>query len=96
MAARRGGRLSFRHQMEVWQETDRTLREMEETAGELAAEREDAEREEAEQRAWVRGQVESMVESGWTREELAEIGIGDEVLGQVGMLDDPRLSREPE
>jgi hypothetical protein len=95
LAVRRGGALSFRDQMAVWQETHRTLREMEETARELAAEREDAEREVAEQTAWVRGQVESMLESGWSREELAEIGIGDEVLTQVGLLDDPRLRAEP-
>lgn len=95
LAARRDGKLSFRDQMAVWQETHRTLREMEETARELVAEREEAEREVAEQTAWVRGQVEAMLESGWSREELAEIGIADEVLGQVGMLDDPRLRAEP-
>ncbi len=95
LAARRGGRLSFRDQMAVWQETHRTLREMEEAARELAAEGEEAEREVAEQTAWVRGRVESMVDSGWTREELAGIGIGDELLAQVGLLDDPRLRPGP-
>jgi hypothetical protein len=95
LAVRRAGTLSFRDQMAVWHETHRTLREMEETALELAAEHEEAEREVEEQKAWVRGQVESMVESGWTREELADIGIGDEVLAQAGMLDDPRLRAEP-
>jgi hypothetical protein len=95
VAVRRAGRLSFRDQMAVWQETHRTLREMEETARELAAEHEEAEREVEEQKAWVRGQVESMLDSGWTREELADIGIGDEVLAQVGLLDDPRLRAEP-
>ncbi len=96
LAVRRAGTLSFRDQMAVWQETHRTLREMEETARELVAEREEAEREIAEQTAWVRGQVEAMLGSGWSREELAEIGIGDEVLAQVGLLDDPRLRAEPE
>jgi hypothetical protein len=84
----------FRDQMAVWEEVHRTLREMEETARELVAEREEAEREIAEQTAWVRGQVEAMLGSGWSREELAEIGIGDEVLAQVGLLDDPRLRAE--
>lgn len=94
--ARRGGALSFRDQMAVWQETQRTLREMEETARELTAERKEAEREVAEHTAWVRGQVESMLDAGWTRAELAGIGIADEVLAQVGMLDDPRLRGEPD
>ncbi len=94
LAARRGGKLLFRDQMAVWEEVHRTLREMEETARELVAEREEAEREIAEQTAWVRGQVEAMLGSGWSREELAEIGIGDEVLAQVGLLDDPRLRAE--
>lgn len=91
VAARRGGKVSFRDQMAVWQEVHRTLREMEETARELDEQREVAEREVAEQTAWVRREVESMLDSGWSRGELAEIGIGDEVLAQVGMLDDPRL-----
>ncbi len=95
-AVLRDGQLSFRDQMAVWQETHRTLREMEETARELVAERGDAEREAAEQTAWVRGQVESMLDAGWARAELADIGIADEVLAQVGMLDDPRLHGEPD
>ena len=95
LAVRRGGRLSFRDQMAVWEETHRTLREMEATARELVAQREEAEREVAEQSAWVRGQVECMLDAGWTRAELADIGIADEVLAQVGMLDDPRLRGEP-
>jgi hypothetical protein len=94
-AARRGGALSFRDQMAVWQETYRTLRELEETARELAAHGDEAEREAAEQTAWVRGQVERMLDAGWTREELADIGIADELLAQVGMADDPRLRGEP-
>lgn len=95
LAARRAGTASFRDQMAVWQETHRTLREMEETARELAAEHEEAEREVAEQTAWVRGQVESMLDSGWARDELADIGITGEVLAQLGLLDDPRLRGEP-
>lgn len=88
---RRDGAASFRDQMEVWEETRRTLREMASAARELTAEREAAEREVAEQTAWVRGQVDAMLGSGWTREELRDIGIADEVLEQVGLLDDPRL-----
>ena len=95
LTARRGGGLSFRDQMAVWEEVHRTLREMEESARELVAERAEAEREVAEQTAWVRGQVAAMLDAGWSREELAEIGIGDEVLAQVGLLDDPRLRAEP-
>ncbi|MEW5929531.1 MAG: hypothetical protein AB1941_18910 [Gemmatimonadota bacterium] len=93
MAARRSS-LSFRDQMAIWEETHRTLLEMEEAAAALAEERVEAEREVAEQTAWVRAQVEGMLESGWTREELRDIGIADEVLAQIGLLDDPRL-REP-
>jgi hypothetical protein len=92
--ARRGG-ASFRDQMEVWEETRRTLREMERAARELAAEREDSTREVAEQTAWVRAQVESLLDAGWTREELAGIGIGNELLELVGLRGDPRLE-EPE
>ncbi|MET0398216.1 MAG: hypothetical protein ABW277_15550 [Longimicrobiaceae bacterium] len=95
-AVLRGGQISFRDQMAVWQETHRTLREMEETARELAVEREEGEREVAEQTAWVRAQVESMLDAGWARGELAEIGIADEVLALVGMLDDPRLRGGPD
>jgi len=94
-AVLRSGQLSFRDQMAVWQETRSTLREMEVTAGELAAEQEEAEREVAAQTAWVRGQVESMLDAGWARGELAEIGIADELLAHVGMADDPRLRGEP-
>jgi len=91
VAVRRGAGLSFRDHMAVWEETCRTLREMETTARELAAHDDEAEREAAEQTAWVRGQVESMLDAGWTRDELADIGIADELLAQVGMLHDPRL-----
>lgn len=91
LAVRRGGGLSFRDQMAVWQETHLTLHEMEASARELAAERAEAEREVAEQTAWVRGQVESMLDAGWGRGELRDIGIGDEVLAQLGLRNDPRL-----
>jgi hypothetical protein len=91
LAARRGGAASFRDQMAIWEETRRTLAEMEESARALAVESAEAERDAAEQTAWVRAQVESMLDSGWTREELAGIGIGDDLLAQVGLRDDPRL-----
>lgn len=89
--AQGGGAGAFRDQMEVWEETRRTLREMQRAARETTGERAEAEREAAEQTAWVRGQVDAMVRSGWTREELRDIGIADEVLEQLGLLDDPRL-----
>lgn len=95
VAVRRGAGLSFRDHMAVWQETTRTLREMEATARELAAHGDEAEREAAEQTAWVRDQVERMLDAGWTREELADIGIADELLAHVGMADDPRLRGDP-
>lgn len=39
----------------------------------------------AEEQAWVRAQVRQMLGSGWTRDEMADIGIRDALLRELGL-----------
>ena len=41
------------------------------------------------QQAWFREQVKAMLDQGWGRTELADIGFGDAFLAELGMQDAP-------
>lgn len=41
--------------------------------------------EAAEERAWYRAQVRQMLGAGWTRAELADIGISDRLMAELGL-----------
>lgn len=54
--------------------------------------RRDEKRREAERErddAWMRDEIASMLANGWTREELAEVGIGEELLASLGLAEAP-------
>lgn len=86
---RRTGTVAFRDQVAVWRETSRTLREMEELERELREEDEGLAAELARETEWARGQVAAMIEAGWTRAELADVGVGDDELERLGLFREP-------
>ncbi|HEX6037967.1 hypothetical protein [Longimicrobium sp.] len=47
--------------------------------------------DDAEMRAWMVGEVLGMITAGWTRRELAEVGIGPDLLRELGLDDHPAL-----
>lgn len=57
----------------------------------LRREQEMLREETALQDAWFRDQALDMLNQGWSRAELAEIGFGEEFLGGLGLLDHPAL-----
>jgi hypothetical protein len=57
----------------------------------LRREQEMLREETALQDAWFREQALDMLNQGWSRSELAEIGFGEELLTELGLLDHPAL-----
>lgn len=57
----------------------------------LRREQERLREETALQDVWFREQALDMLNQGWSRAELAEIGFGEEFLAELGLLDHPAL-----
>lgn len=91
MHARRQRRTRTREQVEFAAEQERSTQELGAYITALRHEQEMLRAESALQQDWFRNQVVSMLDQGWTREELAEIGFGAEFLADLGLLDHPAL-----
>ena len=72
-------------------EQDRGTRELAAYITALRTEQDELRQEVALQDAWFGEQVLGMLEQGWSRAELAEIGFGDEFLARLGLQDHPGL-----
>lgn len=70
-------------------EQERGTRELASYVAALRREQEMLREETVLQDAWFRAQVLDMLDQGWTRDELAEIGFGAEFLEELGLLDHP-------
>lgn len=92
--SRRRGR-PLHDQSAIDQERARSTRELEAYVTGLRREQETLRAEADLQQAWFREQVLAMVNQGWSREELAEIGFRPEFLADLGLADHPGLPLPP-
>lgn len=90
---RRRTAASTREQAEFAAEQERGTQELAAYITGLRREQEMLRAEAALQQEWFRDQVLGMLDQGWGREELAEIGFGEEFLADLGLLDAPGLQR---
>lgn len=90
---RRGANARSQEQVEFEREQERGTQELAAYITALRREQETLRAEAALQQEWFREQALSMLEQGWSRQELAEIGFGDEFLADLGLLDAP--GRQP-
>lgn len=77
--------------VEFQAEQDRGTRELAAYIKALRNEQDELRQEVALQDAWFGEQVLGMLEQGWSRADLAEIGFGDEFLARLGLQDHPGL-----
>ncbi len=84
-----------REQTEFAVEQERGTQELAAYITGLRREQEMLRAEAALQQEWFREQVLGMLEQGWSREELAEIGFGDAFLADLGLQDAPGLHPSP-
>ncbi|HLM67521.1 MAG TPA: hypothetical protein VK358_08350 [Longimicrobium sp.] len=88
---RRLKRSRTREQEEFAHEQERGTEELAAYITGLRREQEMLQAEAALQQDWFREQVLAMLDQGWKREDLAEIGFGGEFLADLGLLDHPSL-----
>lgn len=88
---RRLKRARTREQEEFAYEQGRGTEELAAYIMGLRREQEMLRAEAALQQDWFREQVLAMLNQGWKREALAEIGFGDAFLADLGLLDHPSL-----
>ena len=91
MHRRRLRRMQTSEQVEFAAEQERSTRELGAYITRLRREQEMLRAEEALQQEWFREQVLSMLDQGWTREELAQIGVGAGFLADLGLQGHPAL-----
>lgn len=75
----------YRHEMSLWSELRRGREELRSHLVELRAEQLRLREEERLQQEWFRAQVRQMIGAGWSREELAESGIDEAALRDLGL-----------
>jgi hypothetical protein len=88
---RRQGLTPRREAREFEAEQARGTSELASYVAALRREQEMLREETALQDAWFRSQALDMLDQGWSRAELAEIGFAEAFLGELGLLDHPAL-----
>jgi hypothetical protein len=84
-----------REQAEFAREQERATQELAAYITGLRREQEVLRDEAALQQDWFREQVRAMLDQGWSRAELAEIGFGDAFLADLGLQDAAGLHPAP-